>query len=157
LQEAGLAVPKPLQGGWSAEWGYEAGQRLSRDSKVTAVLCGNDDIALGVMRAMHEAGRHIPADVSIVGFDDVPFARFYTPALTTVRQDFKALGKVCFAKLLSLVGPNRPAGLLEVPEAQLVVRESAGPPPGALREPSSASRSHLRPAKGAKTKEKPIT
>jgi DNA-binding LacI/PurR family transcriptional regulator len=84
---------------------------------------------------MHEAGRPIPADVSIVGFDDVPYARFYTPALTTVRQDFKALGKVCFAQLLSLVGPSRQAGRLEYPEAQLVIRESAGPPPGPLGGP----------------------
>ena len=67
------------------------------------MLCGNDDIALGTIRAMHEAGRPVPADVSIIGFDDVPLARFYSPALTTVRQDFKMLGKVCFSKLLSVV------------------------------------------------------
>jgi DNA-binding LacI/PurR family transcriptional regulator len=135
LEEAGAPVPKPLLSGWSAQWGYEAGQKLAGNPKITAVLCGNDDIALGVMRAMHEASRPIPADVSIVGFDDVPYARFYTPALTTVRQDFKALGKVCFAQLLSLVGPSRQAGRLEYPEAQLVIRESAGPPPGPLGGP----------------------
>jgi DNA-binding LacI/PurR family transcriptional regulator len=131
LEQAGVAVPKPLLSGWSAEWGYEMGQKLAQDAKVTALLCGNDDIALGVVRAMHEAGRPVPAEVSIVGFDDVPFARFYTPALTTVRQDFKTLGKVCFAELLAVVGSNRPIERPGYPEAQLVIRESAGPPPGA--------------------------
>ena len=131
LEQAGVAVPKPLLSGWSAEWGYEMGQKLAQDPKVTAPLCGNDDIALGVVRAMHEAGRPVPSEVSIVGFDDVPFARFYTPALTTVRQDFKTLGKVCFAELLSVVGTSRPIERPAYPEAQLVIRESAGPPPGA--------------------------
>ena len=132
LEEAGLPVPRPLLGGWSAESGYKAGQKLARNPKVTAVLCGNDDLALGVIRAMNDAGRSVPADVSIIGFDDVPLARFYTPPLTTVRQDFKALGKVCFAKLLALVEPDRPAERLPYPQAQLVIRDSAGPPPGAV-------------------------
>jgi DNA-binding LacI/PurR family transcriptional regulator len=131
LKEAGVAAPKALQGGWDAEWGYQAGWQLARDARVTAILCGNDDIALGVMRAMHEAGRPVPEEVSIVGFDDVPYARFYTPALTTVRQDFRALGKVCFAELLSLVGSGHNRDELGQPTARLVVRESAGPPPGA--------------------------
>jgi DNA-binding LacI/PurR family transcriptional regulator len=136
LEQAGVAVPKPLLSGWGAEWGYEMGQKLAQDPKVTALLCGNDDIALGVLRAMHEAGRPVPADVSIVGFDDVPFARFYIPALTTVRQDFKTLGKVCFAKLLSVVGTSQPIEPPGYPEAQFIIRESAGPPPsgrGTLR------------------------
>ncbi|HYA44259.1 MAG TPA: LacI family DNA-binding transcriptional regulator [Acidimicrobiales bacterium] len=135
LKEAGIPAPKPLLSGWDAEWGYQGGRKLAQDPKVTAILCGNDDIAFGVMRAMHESGRPVPDQVSVVGFDDVPLARFYTPALTTVRQDFRALGRVCFAKLLSLVGPSRPAGRLEYPEASLVIRESAGPPAGALRGP----------------------
>jgi DNA-binding LacI/PurR family transcriptional regulator len=140
LEEAGVPVPKPVLGGWSAEWGYEAGQKLARNPKVTAVLCGNDDIAIGVMRAMHEARRSIPAEISIVGFDDVPFARFFTPALTTVRQDFKSLGKVCFAELLALLGSSRSSEPVEYPQAQLVIRESAGPPPGARRGPSNQRR-----------------
>ena len=135
LKESGVPAPRVLESGWDAEWGYEAGKELARNPLVTAVLCGNDDIALGVMRAMHEASRQVPQDISIVGFDDVPYARFYTPALTTVRQDFRALGKVCFAKLLSLVGHGRATGDPGRPEARLVVRESAGPPPGALAGP----------------------
>ena len=105
------------------------GCQLATDPSVTALLCGNDDIALGAMRAMHEAGRGVPADVSIIGFDDIPYARFFSPALTTVRQDFKTLGKVCFAKLLELSNSNRTLPRLALPQARLVIRDSAGPPP----------------------------
>ena len=130
LEDAGATVPKPLLDGWGADWGYDAGRRLAKKASVTAVLCGNDDIAIGCIRAMHEAGRSVPDDVSIIGFDDVPLARFYAPALTTVRQDFSALGKVCFAKLLAAFNPGR-AQLQapRLPKAKLIVRESAGPPP----------------------------
>jgi DNA-binding LacI/PurR family transcriptional regulator len=78
---------------------------------------------------MHDAGRSVPEDVSIIGFDDVPLAQFYTPALTTVRQDFKALGRVCFANLLSGLANGTREQRLRYPVAQLVIRESAGPPP----------------------------
>ncbi len=84
---------------------HEAGQVLARDLRVTAVLCGSyDELAFGVARAMNEAGRSVPASVSIVGFDDSPAAAFYSPALTTVRLDFRALDGTCFAKLLTILG-----------------------------------------------------
>lgn len=155
LEAAGVPVPNPLHGGWGADWGYEAGHKLARDAKVTAVLCGNDDIAFGVMRAMHEAGRPVPGDVSVVGFDDVPFARFYTPALTTVRQDFKALGKICFAEILALLSPGRSSERVRQPEAQLFIRESAGPPAGALREPPRREEAQLRRAMSTSSVEVP--
>lgn len=129
LDDAGVWAPEAQHGGWSAEWGYDMGCQLATDPSVTALLCGNDDIALGAMRAMHEAGRGVPADVSIIGFDDIPYARFFSPALTTVRQDFKTLGKVCFAKLLELSNSNRTLPRLALPQARLVIRDSAGPPP----------------------------
>ena len=143
LEEAGIPAPEVLQGGWGSEWGYEAGCQLAKDPSVTAVLCGNDDIALGAMRAMHERGLGVPADVSIIGFDDIPFARFFSPALTTVRQDFKTLGKVCFAKLLELSNSSRTLSGLAPPQAQLIIRDSAGPPP---KRPSG---SHVRSSRTA--------
>ena len=79
LREAGAPIPEPLAGGWTAEAGYRAGQELAADPAVTAVLCGNDDLAVGVMRAMTEAGRPIPGSVSVVGFDDTPVAAYLTP------------------------------------------------------------------------------
>ena len=142
LETAGVTVPKPLQGGWEPQSGCEMGQRLARDPKVTAVLCGNDDLAFGVMRAMHKAGRAIPDDVSIVGFDDTPLSAFYTPALTTVRQDFVALGRMCFAKLLSLLDASANVVLdgSPWPQPELIIRESAGPPPRRQRRLSAGPR-----------------
>ncbi|HLH57758.1 MAG TPA: LacI family DNA-binding transcriptional regulator, partial [Streptosporangiaceae bacterium] len=131
LAEAGAAVPEPVQAGWHPRSGYEAGRVLATDPSVTAVLCGNDDLALGVIRAMREAGRPIPDSVSVVGFDDIPQAEFYTPALTTVRLDFTELGRASFALLLELVGKGGEAR--PRPRPELVVRESSGPPVGGVR------------------------
>jgi DNA-binding LacI/PurR family transcriptional regulator len=118
-----------VQCGWTPRSGYQTGQRLAADPEVTAVLCGNDDLALGVMRAMHAAGLSVPGDVSVVGFDDTPVAEFLTPPLTTVRLDFAELGRACFALLLSLTEPDEAQPRTRRPEPELVIRESAGPPP----------------------------
>ncbi len=128
LAEAGAEVPDPVQAGWTPRSGYEAGRSLAADPAVTAVLCGNDDLALGVLRAMHEAGRAVPGDVSVVGFDDVPQAAFYTPALTTVHQDFVGLGRDCFALLQGVLEPAAPRRALAVGKPELIVRESSGAP-----------------------------
>jgi DNA-binding LacI/PurR family transcriptional regulator len=133
LEEAGAPVPIPLQCGWTPRSGYQAGQALAADPEVTAVLCGNDDLALGVMRAMHEAGRAIPGEVSVVGFDDTPVSEFLTPPLTTVRLDFAELGRACFALLLALLEQKDTRPNQRRPEPELIVRDSAGPPPKAAR------------------------
>jgi DNA-binding LacI/PurR family transcriptional regulator len=130
LIEAGIRPPEPTESGWTSEWGYQAAKKLACDGTVTAVLCGNDDIALGAIRAMRESGRAVPGDVSIIGFDDMPYAQFLSPALTTVRQDFNALGKVSFAKLLELAESNRRVPWPASPQAELIIRESVGPPAG---------------------------
>jgi DNA-binding LacI/PurR family transcriptional regulator len=130
LREAGVAAPEPLQGGWNPRSGYEAGRVLAADPAVTAVLCGNDDLAVGVIRAMHEAGRAIPGSVSVVGFDDTPHAEFLSPALTTVRLDFVELGRECVRRLRPFVDPALAAEPPSPrPQPQLIVRESAGPAP----------------------------
>src|SRR4051812_35643518 len=74
LQEAGVTPPEPLVGDWSATSGYQLGHRLAERADVTAIFVANDQMALGVLRALHEAGRAIPGDVSVVGFDDIPEA-----------------------------------------------------------------------------------
>jgi DNA-binding LacI/PurR family transcriptional regulator len=133
LESAHVMVPEPIQAGWHPRSGYEAGQALAADPAVTAVLCGNDDLALGVIRAMREAGRAVPGSVSVVGFDDIPQAAFLTPALTTVRLDFTELGRASFALLRGQTGAavaGRPR-----PEPRLIVRESSGPPPAGRRLP----------------------
>ena len=86
-------MPEPLVGDWSPRAGYELGRALSADPAVTAVFVANDQMALGVLRATHEAGRAVPGDLSVVGFDDIPEAAYFLPPLTTVRQDFIEMGR----------------------------------------------------------------
>ncbi|MDO0930333.1 LacI family DNA-binding transcriptional regulator [Streptomyces sp. DG2A-72] len=129
LSAAGRPVPEPLEGGWSPRSGYLAARSVVADLQVTAVLCGNDDLALGVLRAAREAGREVPGDLSVMGFDDAPYAAYTHPTLTTVRLDFEGLGRGAFGMLHRLLDPdNAPAPALWA-EPELIVRESTGPAP----------------------------
>jgi DNA-binding LacI/PurR family transcriptional regulator len=123
LEVAGVAVPPPLRGDWSPRSGYEAAAQLLEIPNLTALFVSNDQMALGVLRRFHEASREVPHDVSLVGFDDIPEAAYFTPPLTTVRQDFSELGKRCLELLLARVeGAEQPTRMVVPPE--LVVRES---------------------------------
>ncbi|HET8535676.1 MAG TPA: LacI family DNA-binding transcriptional regulator [Solirubrobacteraceae bacterium] len=128
LEAAGAEVPPVLVGDWSPRSGYQLGQRLAQDPGVTAVFVANDQMALGVLRAMHEYGRHIPREVSVVGFDDVPEAQYFTPPLTTVRQNFAEVGRGSLRLLLDVMRGGQSAQHLTV-APELVVRRSTAPPP----------------------------
>jgi len=97
--------------------------------EVTAVFAANDQMAIGVLRALHEGGRSVPDDISVVGFDDVPEAGYLIPPLTTVRQDFPAVGRRAIEVIRTALtgGPLTPSPLLA---PTLVVRASTAPPPG---------------------------
>ena len=127
LVERGFRPREPVHVPWSATGGYEAGRLVAADASVTAVFAASDQIALGVLRALSEAGRRVPEDVSLVGFDDVPEAGFFLPPLTTVRQDFPAVGRraVELAQV-AMAGGEAPAPALIRPE--LVVRASTAAP-----------------------------
>ncbi|MBV9004981.1 MAG: LacI family DNA-binding transcriptional regulator [Solirubrobacterales bacterium] len=124
LETAGAEVPVPLEGDWSARAGYDLGRRLSRDRAVTAVFVANDQMALGALRAMHEAGRAIPDEVSIVGFDDIPEAPYFTPPLTTIRQDFDDMGSRGVRLLLRTIEGREPAAPGSKVQPDLIVRAS---------------------------------
>ncbi|MEV4754328.1 LacI family DNA-binding transcriptional regulator [Micromonospora sp. NPDC049559] len=132
LYAAGAAVPPVAPATWTARSGYEQGSRLARDPAVTAIFCANDQLALGALRALHEAGRRVPEQVSVVGFDDTPDSAYYLPPLTTVRQDFAELGRRSLALLLSGIGrqrdPRPPQHVVLAPE--LTLRASTAPPAG---------------------------
>ncbi|WP_349865745.1 LacI family DNA-binding transcriptional regulator [Leifsonia sp. WHRI 6310E] len=95
------------EGDWTAASGAEIGAELlserRADDRVTAVFSSNDQMALGVLHAARLAGRRVPEDLAVVGFDDIPEAAFFAPPLTTVRQDFPELGRRCVARLVSLI------------------------------------------------------
>jgi DNA-binding LacI/PurR family transcriptional regulator len=127
LESAQLPVAPPLFGDWSVRSGYELGRLLAQDRELTAVFAGNDDMALGVMRAMLEADRDVPREVSIIGFDDVPFARYLTPPLTTVRQDFEELGQRSMHLLMDAMRGVDDSRIGASITPELVVRGSTGP------------------------------
>lgn len=101
LEAAGADVPESLVGDWSARSGYEAGRVLAGNPHVSAIFAANDQMALGVLRALSEAGRQVPGDVSVVGFDDIPEAAYFIPPLTTLRQDFQEEGRRAVSMLLA--------------------------------------------------------
>ena len=101
LDAAGADSPPPLLRRLEPAVGLRARPAAApSDAEVTAVFVANDQMALGLLRALHEAGRSVPDDVSVVGFDDIPEAAFFTPPLTTVRQDFIEIGRQSFHLLL---------------------------------------------------------
>jgi len=124
LTAAGIPVPPLLRGDWSARSGYELGQRIVEAPDVTAVFVANDQMALGLLRRLHEAGRETPGQISIVGFDDIPEAAYFTPPLTTVRQDFAELGRRCLHVLLARIQNGGRAWERVVVPTELVVRGS---------------------------------
>ncbi len=122
-------MPDVLRGDWSARSGYQLGRRLAEDTEVSAVFVANDQMALGVLRALREAGRRVPEDVSVAGFDDIPESAYFWPPLTTVRQDFGAVGRHAFHMLLDRMAGAEPEARRLI-EPELVVRESTGAAPG---------------------------
>lgn len=91
------------EGDWTAASGADIAAEFLGDTSITAVFSSNDQMALGVLHAARVAGRRVPGDLAVVGFDDIPEAAFFAPPLTTVRQDFAELGRRAVARLVALV------------------------------------------------------
>ncbi|WP_104090625.1 LacI family DNA-binding transcriptional regulator [Arthrobacter sp. GMC3] len=128
LDHAGLPEGPLLEGDWSANSGFRLGREIARIGDVTAIFAGNDQMALGLLRAFAEAGISVPGDISVVGFDDWPESEFFLPPLSTVRQDFQELGKRCIQALLAELdgGARDGASVQVVPE--LVIRGTTAAP-----------------------------
>lgn len=106
LSRAGIPFDASLveYGDWSYQSGYEAMQRLlAKAPQITALFAQNDQMAIGAMRALREAGRRIPDDVALVGYDDIPAAAYCDPPLTTIRQPMQQVGKVATHLLIELI------------------------------------------------------
>ena len=130
MREHGLDPREPIVGDWLAASGHAAGERLLDDPDMTAVFVANDHMSLGLLAAFRRAGRRVPDDVSVIGFDDIPEAAYFAPALTTMRQDFDGLGRDIMATVLDVLRdePTAPDRTARVPE--LVVRDSTRAPRG---------------------------
>lgn len=118
-----------IEGDWTAASGYAAALRMPLDQGVTALVVGNDQMALGAMAALIERGVRIPKDMSVVGFDDIPESRFFRPALTTVRLDFERQGRIAVDRILSLITGDSPNPRLKPVAPELFARESSASAP----------------------------
>ncbi|WNM43149.1 LacI family DNA-binding transcriptional regulator [Micromonospora halotolerans] len=129
LRAAGAEVPPLVPGDWSAASGYRCGQMLARMPEVTAIFTANDHLALGVLRALHEHGRRVPDEISVVGFDDVPEAAYFIPPLTTVRPDFDAVARASLDLLLAQIESGAVGELRQTIAPTLISRQSVARPP----------------------------
>ena len=129
LTTARVPVPEVLTGDWSPASGYRAGLALAGRPEVTAVFAANDQMALGLIRGLHEGGRAVPMDVSVVGFDDIPEAGYFLPPITTVHQDFAEVGRRCIDQLMALIA-REPIAPSPPIRPTLVLRASTAAPPG---------------------------
>lgn len=128
LRKAGAPIPPALDASWLPESGRAIGQALAKDGSVTAVFCGNDEIAMGVIRGLADEGLRTPEDVSVVGFDNHPLSGLWTPPLTTAHQDFFGLGQRGFELLMARVSEEPGARRFSSERPALVIRESAAAP-----------------------------
>lgn len=125
IHAAGAPTGELMLGDWSADFGFEVGAR--RDlGRTTAVFSANDQMALGLIHGLWTRGIRVPDDISVVGFDDLPESAHFIPPLTTVRQDFEALGSVILATLMANLHGERPREAGVIP-AILIVRRSTSP------------------------------
>lgn len=128
LERAGLDVLPVVVGDWSADFAYDFARGLAGRPDFTAIFCANDQMSLGLLHGLGELGLSVPGDVSVVGFDDLAESRHFHPPLTTIRQDFQALGHRVVQALIATI-EGRPAPRSSVIEPVLVVRDSTAPPP----------------------------
>ena len=121
----GLPRLPMISGNWSAQSGFDATDQV--DPSATAVLCGNDQMALGMMHALTVKGISVPGDLSLVGYDDIPEAPHMSPPLTTVRQDFRRVGELAVAVLVAALSGEELPDTTPLP-AELIVRQSVAAP-----------------------------
>jgi DNA-binding LacI/PurR family transcriptional regulator len=127
LEDRGCRAPEVQIGDWTADSGHRIGAALAVRPEVTAVFAANDQMALGVIRALHEAGRRVPGEVSVVGFDDMPEAANFWPPLTTVRQRFERVGEEAMKALIADIESTGGDHARTLVPTSLVVRASSGP------------------------------
>ncbi|WP_326543740.1 LacI family DNA-binding transcriptional regulator [Pseudorhodoferax sp.] len=118
--------PLVLDGDFSEESGYQAGRQLCvQPQSVDAIFAANDMMALGCLFALQEAGVDVPGQVALVGFDDVPIARYVNPALTTAGVDVAGMGGKAMSRLIQLLGPEPGEATDDVFQPNLMIRTSS--------------------------------
>ncbi len=127
--EAGLPPGKVFQGDWSIESGYALGPKIAADPDITAVFCGNDEMAFGLMSSLDKLGVKVPEDVSVVGFDGTNLSAYTNPPMTTVDQDFRMIANRAVDQLLAqITGSEEVSRDPVLTPVKFIVRESTAPP-----------------------------
>jgi len=131
LAEAGIDVNPALiaAGHWSLSSGFDAGMALlARGEVFSALVCSNDDMAIGAARALREQGIAVPGAVSLLGFDDIPMAAYFDPPLTTVHVPVAQMIESALAQVVALLD-GKPVAPLEPFNGELIRRASVAPGP----------------------------
>jgi DNA-binding LacI/PurR family transcriptional regulator len=128
LARHGLESRGSLAGNWSSASGYRTGLQLPLDRGVTALVAANDQMALGLVRALSERGVAVPTDMSVTGFDDIPESEYFLPPLSTVRVDYEQQGRNLMNRFLALIGDRNATPDEPQHAPELVVRASTAPP-----------------------------
>ncbi|MFC8304911.1 LacI family DNA-binding transcriptional regulator [Specibacter sp. NPDC057265] len=123
----GLRERAVVVGDWSGDFGFDFASGIRKMPEYTAIFAGNDEMAFGIIHGLHDNGIRVPEDVSIIGFDDLPVARHLLPPLTTVRQDFSALGAKAM-EVLRAAMENRDSPQRSKIPTELMVRQSTSSP-----------------------------
>lgn len=134
LKNHGLQFDESLiaEGDYSLEAGETGVQLLlSREKAPTAVFCFNDEMAFGAMRGIKRAGLGVPQDISVAGFDDLPFSKYMEPALTSVRQPSEEFGPAAVSQLFKLIEGQDIQRRHQLMPFELAIRSSTGPVPRA--------------------------
>jgi len=132
LEEAGISVRPEwiVQGDFEPESGYQAMQQiLQQKQRPTAIFCGGDIMAMGAICAADEMGLRVPQDISVIGYDNVRNARYFTPALTTVHQPKAQLGEKALEMLLDRITSKREVSQTIEVHPTLIERRSVGDGP----------------------------
>jgi LacI family transcriptional regulator len=130
-QQLKLRSDLMIEGDHTLEGGMAAMTTLlARTNPPTAVVCSNDLTAIGVLHCLFEAGKQVPADLSVIGFDDVHIAQFMLPPLTTVRMSCADIAQVAFATLRHRIEPGSARHAARPVETSLIVRQTTGAPQG---------------------------
>ena len=131
IESAGLTLKTEhiIHGEYSLESGEAATLELLKlEDRPTAIFCFSDEIALGCMSALRVSGIDVPTDMSVIGFDDIKFAKYQSPSLTTIAQPVEAFGEHCVNMLVDIIDDNELEEKKLVLPHQLIVRESTAAP-----------------------------
>jgi LacI family repressor for deo operon, udp, cdd, tsx, nupC, and nupG len=127
MADAGLTPKENLMyfGDYTLACGEAATETLLlQKHRPTAIFCFSDEIALGCMYTLRQHDYLVPDDISVMGFDNIPFAKYFAPPLTTIAQPTEAIGQLCAELLFDLIDGRKPENARHVLPHELIIRES---------------------------------